>query len=85
MQGLDLNVRSSKGWTPLHIALRKGQAAMVRLLLSFEASINLATHNHHTVLHIAAQHGPSDVMQQLLTAAKRPLQQNIRICTFANS
>jgi len=54
-QGVDVNVRSKRGWTPLHWATKYGNREIVDLLLANGADVNAETDiNQLTPLHYAA-------------------------------
>ena len=53
--GADANSRGDMGKTPLHIAVRKGNVEMVKLLLSYEASPHIVSEFCQTALDEAAE------------------------------
>jgi ankyrin repeat protein len=52
--GADINAEKGRGFTPLHVAARWGQAKMVRYLLVRGANVNPTTGEGITPLHRAA-------------------------------
>ncbi len=76
---VDLNIRC-EGWTPLHVAACKGNAAMVGVLLDHGAGINSTTDGSlMTALHIAAVWGHQDVVGLLL---ERGARRSMRACDW---
>jgi ankyrin repeat protein len=54
------------GRTALEVAVRAGHPRLVELLLSHGADVNLSTHDHTTLLHLACQLGYLDVVKCLV-------------------
>ena len=52
-------------WTPLHLALRRGDVHIVRLLLNHGADGNYPDSNGRTPLHLAWRDGRDDIVQLL--------------------
>jgi ankyrin repeat protein len=47
------------GWTPLHLAVAAGDAALVRLLVEAGADLTARTENRRTPVHVALEHSPA--------------------------
>lgn len=62
----DLNVFSDNGFTPLHIACRKGDDKMAALLIAFGANVNLPARDSSTPLIEATRQGFADLTELLL-------------------
>ena len=60
-EGVDVDSKGENGWTPLLIAILKGNVGIVRLLLDHGANINYRPHNRYTAIHHAACHGEETV------------------------
>lgn len=62
--------RDDRGWTPLHIAARRGDIEEVRRLLNDGGDVNEISSGHKdsgaTALHLAATGGHIEVMDELL-------------------
>ncbi|KAL7932077.1 ankyrin repeat-containing domain protein [Trichoderma chlorosporum] len=56
----------SKGWTPLHVSIRRGGGWITEPLLNAGANPNLAAHDGWTPLHIAAFMGKRSAVELLL-------------------
>ncbi len=57
--GTKVNIQNLAGWTPLHLAVNKGRAETVKMLLDKQANPNLATSNGTVPMHRAvASYGP---------------------------
>ncbi|KAK4146480.1 ankyrin repeat-containing domain protein [Dichotomopilus funicola] len=54
------------GWSPLHIAAKTGQLAVIQQLRQHGASITQSTKRGQLALHIAAQHGQGPACKELL-------------------
>jgi ankyrin repeat protein len=64
-QGVNPNVKSYGGYTPLHLALQKNRQDVTRLLISKGANVNAKSEYGETPLHSAANN--SDMAQLLIT------------------
>lgn len=53
-QGTDVNAADEYGWTPLHLAFKNGNLAIIKLLIENGADVNAATSEGSTVLMKAA-------------------------------
>lgn len=62
---VDVNLTSGAGFTPLHTAAAKGQAAAAALLIELGADINAATPDGVTPLHAAAVSGETRALAVL--------------------
>lgn len=65
-EGVDVNVATTAGVTPLFIASRQGHTEVVKLLLAEGADVNQATNLGNTPLIIASQEGHPEVVKLLL-------------------
>jgi hypothetical protein len=54
--GADINYADSYGWSPLHLALRKGNTLLAELLIKCGASINKTSTNHEVKSPINLMH-----------------------------
>ncbi len=70
--GVDPDVRSGTGNTPLLAAAAGGHAAVVALLAATDADATAATEYGQTALHLAAEHGRRDVAAALLAHGADP-------------
>jgi ankyrin repeat protein len=66
------------GWTPLHAAAERGEAAVVENLILKGADVNARTANGQTPLHIAADHGSYGALETLLKHKANPNLQDKR-------
>ncbi|WP_410542263.1 ankyrin repeat domain-containing protein [Wolbachia endosymbiont of Tetranychus urticae] len=64
--GGDINIRSGKSWTLLHVASYKGYNEIVKILLNNRAQIDAVNKDGHTALHLAAYYGHHLVVETLL-------------------
>jgi len=55
--GADVNLQLSGGWTVLHIAARRADTRMAKMLIEWGAKLDAKTVNGTTALHIAANFG----------------------------
>lgn len=53
-QALNVNVKTTSGYTPLHMAVLHGHDDMVHLFLERGAHVNTQNHKNLTPLHISA-------------------------------
>lgn len=71
--GADVNSHDHQGWTALNVATARGDADMVELLLSRNASINKANHAHPGgLLYAAAKRGHLPIARILLAKGMDP-------------
>jgi ankyrin repeat protein len=65
---LDLGARNSRfyGYTPLHIAVAKGQIAMVELLLNSGAAVELKNFHRRSPMHLACKIGNVEIVRCLV-------------------
>ena len=61
-----IDVKDAYGWTPLHLAVRRQDHTMVRLLLEHHAAINEAGKDNMTPLEIAVYQGDAPTVSVLL-------------------
>lgn len=69
---------NKQGWTPLHYASTKGQAATVRLLLSNGALPNDISPEGNTALFMAVQTDSLETVQLLINAGADPSASNLK-------
>lgn len=62
----DTNKTDNFGDTPLHVAVRSGEAAVVFLLLQHGADVNIRNSFGETALHLAAHRGEAPIFKALL-------------------
>ncbi|XP_065902087.1 mucolipin-3-like [Dysidea avara] len=67
--GVDVNVITRDGWTPLHFAAQNGNAHVVGMLIKSEANVNATTKDKQTPLHRAALCGHVEVVEVLMNFA----------------
>ncbi|GFR20690.1 ANK_REP_REGION domain-containing protein [Trichonephila clavata] len=66
-KGADVNIQiNSFKEPPLHYAIRKGHAQVVKVLLEGKANVNLKDRQGYTSLHIASQFGRTQIVEDLL-------------------
>lgn len=63
---VDVNSRSSKGFTPLFVAAKEGQLGVISYLVSAGADVNVTDMKGRTALHIAAGGQHSETCRYLL-------------------
>lgn len=63
-----VNLQSSGGSTPLHIAAGKDNAGLVKLLIEFKADVNARTKKGLTPLHVAAYVNAANAAEALVAA-----------------
>ena len=66
--GIEVNEKTNKGSTALHLAANGGHLDIVRLLLAAGVENNEKDHDGRTALHLAANGGHSDTVKLLLAA-----------------
>jgi len=77
-KGANINIKTRRGATPLHVATHRGQGAMVHLLLKTGADVNSKTNEGESPLHFAvtAEKASAAVVKMLVdsgtVAALRP-------------
>ena len=64
--GVDLDVRSPEGTTPLILAAMYGQTDLVRFLIENEATLNIQNNDGSTALHVAPLFGHPEAVTLLL-------------------
>ena len=55
------------GYTPLHVASKKGHLEIVEVLIASGGSVNQADKKGSTPLHIASMNGRSEIVKMLIT------------------
>ncbi|XP_068087027.1 uncharacterized protein [Anabrus simplex] len=74
-----LNVKTSDGFTPLHLAIREGHLEVVRYLSSLDhTSLNVKTKGGFTALHLAIREGRLEVVRYLTSLDHTSL--NVKTC-----
>lgn len=63
------NASAQFGWTPMHIAVTKGNVRMVSLLIGKKATVNVCEKNKTTFLHLAMAFGQDPEMLKLFINA----------------
>lgn len=63
-----LSYSNDDGTTPLHVAAREGQQAVVDALVQAGIDINVKNKHGETPLHVAAEHGKENVVEGLLAS-----------------
>lgn len=63
--GINVNTKADKGWTPIHEAAKDGNLEMVRLLIEKRADVNITNERGWTPLHRAANYGHLNVVELL--------------------
>ncbi|XP_053557650.1 ankyrin repeat domain-containing protein 27 [Bombina bombina] len=66
LNGLNVNVTSRDGFTPLHIAALQGHTLLVSLLLKHGANVDAKNGNRALPLHLACHRGHLEVVKNLL-------------------
>jgi len=67
----DVNYKSIGNYTPLHIATKDGQLAIIRILLENGADVNSKTKELRTPLHIACIKGNIEIIEELAIAGAK--------------
>ena len=71
--GVDKEVKKIKdGWTPLHVAAKKGHTDIVKLLLDAEVDMNVKDNGGWTPLNLAAKKGHTDIVSLLTVVNSTP-------------
>jgi len=65
-KGVNVNVATSVGWTPLHVAVYCGCTNIVKLLLNHGADVNVRDNDGWTPLLFTAYYGREDIVKLLL-------------------
>lgn len=66
-QGVDINDKNQKGYTPLHFSVHKGYKNIIELFLNNKkADVNARSGGDFTPLHLAVQEGKSDIVELFL-------------------
>lgn len=63
----EINVKNKLGWTPLHYGVKGGHDAVIRLLIDYDANIEMATSARETPVSLAVDEGHSATLQLLLS------------------
>lgn len=74
--GADLHAEDTCGYTPVHLAARKGHTQIVRRLIEATGNGVAPSYRHHTPLHLAAKHGWKATVELLLS--RNPTDVNVR-------
>ncbi len=76
--GVDMDIRDSDGWAPLHIVCLHGYTDLVRLLIEEGADVNARTTNEwaHTPLHLACRYSGVPIVRLLLEKGADPNARN---------
>jgi len=64
-RGAHINVKTIKGMTPLHVAARKGNLSVVKLLVERGADVRLKNDEGQTASDVARSEGKGDVAEWL--------------------
>ena len=70
--GADVDVRSTVGWTPLHVAAGFDRARAISILVRHGANVNTVDEDGDSPLMTASALGYSDSVQQLLVSGANP-------------
>ena len=65
-KGVDVNAKTSKGWTPLHYATQRGHKEVAELLIAAGADVNAKDDGGYTPLHYAAFNGHKEIAELLI-------------------
>jgi ankyrin repeat protein len=68
VRSANYNTRNAEGFTPLHIAARKGYGGLINFLIEKKADVNRKGPAGETALHEAARAGQLDAMTALIAA-----------------
>jgi ankyrin repeat protein len=66
--GADLEVRTSDGWTPLHVAAMRGRTDAAKALIAAGADLEAKDNDDWTPLHDAAAFGHTEIAKALIQA-----------------
>ncbi|XP_076129821.1 receptor-interacting serine/threonine-protein kinase 4 [Alosa pseudoharengus] len=64
--GADMDGQTTDGQTPLHLASKRGQYRVARILVELGASVHLRADGGHTPLHVAAETGHTSTSRLLV-------------------
>ena len=70
--GADIEARSSKGWTAIHVAAGYGRASIISYLVRRGANVNTVDNDGDTPLVTAAALGHQGAVHILLTSGANP-------------
>lgn len=76
--GADVNVRTQRGWTPLHRAVVSNKLEIVKVLVQANADVNAQAHDGRTPLHMCllAASGNLDLITYLVESGADPTVQD---------
>ena len=78
--GADAEVRSTAGWTPLHVAAGFDRALAISILVRNRANVNTIDEDGDSPLLTASALGYSDAVQQLLVSGANPRFSSASVC-----